>query len=88
MYTFQYPKISFSNVVRICFSLSSLQKYSFVVFVVGISITVLIFLIFYFVLDPGILFVFNLIFQSQFTKYYILQFDFYSFNFYLFFVIL
>ena len=68
------------------FSLSVPKNHSFTIFVIGISTSILIFLMFFF-LDPfvKVLFIFNFIIKFQFTKYYIFRFHPYSFAFKFFF---
>ena len=65
---------------------SSLENYDFDFYLVDISTSEFIHLFFYFCSWSfvEVLFVFNLIIQSQFTKYYIFQFGPYSFYFYFF----
>jgi hypothetical protein len=65
------------------FSLSSSKSYNSPSFVVGISTSILNLLIYSFCssLFCRSFIVFNFIFQSQFTKYYILQFDPNSYDF-------
>jgi hypothetical protein len=65
---------------------SSLENYNFNFYLVDISTSEFIHLFFYFCSWSfvEVLFVFNLIIQSQFIKYYIFQFGPYSFYFYFF----
>jgi hypothetical protein len=68
------------------YSLSSLWNYNLTLLVVGISTSILIFFIsnFYLGCFVEVLYVFDFILQSQFTKYYVFQFGLYFLDFYFF----
>ena len=84
LWWFGLSPVSFSF-FPFCF-LSSLENYSLILLVVGISTLVLIFLFLILGLDhfTKVLFVFNFNIQFQFIKYYILQFGLHSLDFYFF----